>query len=228
MTDGTASQGQLGAGQQHPSASSSEPNKVAFAVRQIMARYDFMKPVKVVAVHPGQGSPPGPATVDVLPLVQQIDGNRNAVPHDTVYGLPVRRLQGGKWAVVCDPAVGDVGYAVCSDRDMSRVKATGASAPPGSLRKFSIADAVYEGGILGAVPAAYLWLRADGSFKISDAGGFVLESDGSGNATWTGNMAVRGSITATGEITRGLGGPDQVSVGTHGHPGNNLPPNPGS
>lgn len=228
MIENTATTGQLGAGQQEPNDSAAEVNKIVFAVRQIMAQYDFMKPVKVVAVHAGSGSPPGPMTVDVLPLVQQIDGNRNAVSHGTVYGIPVARTQGGKWTIICDPAVDDVGYVVVSDRDMSKVKATAAEAPPGSLRKLSISDGVYAGAMLGAVTDAYLWLKPDGSFKLKDAAGFVLESDGSGNATWTGNMAVKGNITATGEITRGFGGADQVTVGQHKHTANNTPPTPGT
>lgn len=228
MTDNTASSGDLGAGQQEPGTSASEENKIAFAVRQIMARLSTMKPVKVIAVHAGSGTPPGPMTVDVQPLVQQIDGNQNAVSHGTVYGIPVARTQGGKWTIICDPAVGDIGYVVCSDRDMSKVKATAAEAPPGSLRKFSISDGVYAGAMLNQATAAYLWLKADGSFKLADAGGFVLESDGSGNATWTGNMAVKGNITATGEITRGLGGADQVTLGQHKHTANNTPPTPGT
>lgn len=217
-TNNTADSGQIGAGQQDPNDSASETNKIAFAVRQILARIDTMKPVKVIAVHPGSGTPPGPTTVDVLPLVQQIDGNRNAVSHGTVYGLPVKRLQGGAWTVICDPAVNDIGYVVAGDRDMSKVKATAAEAPPGSLRKFSIADGVYEGGILNQTTSAYLWLRADGTLKLVDGKGFVLETDGSGNATVTGDLNVKGNITATQEITRGLGGADQVTLGHHQHP----------
>lgn len=228
MTDtNTANSGQIGAGQQDPGDSSSETNKIAFAVARILAeKLDTMKPVKVIAVHAGTGTPPGPATVDVLPLVQQIDGNRNAVSHGTVYGIPVKRMQGGAWTVICDPAVGDIGYVVAGDRDMSKVKTTAAEAPPGSLRKFSIADGVYEGGILSQPTSAYLWLRADGTFKLVDGSGFVLETDGNGNGTVTGDLRV------TGEVYRGWEGADQVALGTHKHPtaanGPPSPPTPGT
>lgn len=229
MTDNTASSGQLGAGQQDPNDSSSETNKIAFAVARIMAeRLDTMKPVKVIAVHAGTGTPPGPATVDVLPLVQQIDGNRNAVSHGTVYGIPVARLQGGPWSIICDPAVGDIGYVVAGDRDMSKVKTTAAEAPPGSLRKFSIADGVYEGGILNQPTSAYLWLRSDGTLKLVDIGGFVLETDGSGNGTVTGNLNVTGTIKATGDVWAAAGSPaTKVTLLGHISVNSNTPPTPG-
>lgn len=228
MTDNTASSGQLGAGQQDPSDSSSEVNKIAFAVSQIMARFDFMKPVKVIAVHAGSGSPPGPMTVDVQPLVQQIDGNRNAVSHGIVYGIPVSRTQGGKWTIICDPAVDDVGYVVAGDRDMSKVKATAAEAPPGSLRKFKISDGVYAGAILGPVTEAFLWLKADGTFKLQDAAGFVLETDGSGNGTITGDLNVIGNVKATQDVWAASASPaTKVTLKGHISVNSNTPPTPG-
>lgn len=228
MTDNTASDGQLGAGQQDPNDSASEVNRVAFAVRQIMSRLDTMKPVKIVAVHAGTGTPPGPATVDVLPLVQQIDGNRNTVSHGTVYGIPCMRIQGGPWTIICDPAVDDVGFVIASDRDMSKVKTTKAEAAPGSLRKFSIADGVYVGCILKDATAAYLWLRSDGTLKLVDGGGFVLETDGNGNAALTGDLNVTGNINATLNVTAASASPaTMVSMLGHFHAANGTPPTPG-
>ena len=49
MTDSTATQGQVGAGQETPNDSSNLPNQVAFAFRQLVAELDTMKPVKVMA-----------------------------------------------------------------------------------------------------------------------------------------------------------------------------------
>lgn len=228
MTESTATSGQLGAGQQGPNDSTEEVNKIAFAVEQMMARLSTMKPVKVIAVHAGEGTPPGPMTVDVQPLVQQIDGNRNAVPHGTVYGIPVARQQGGKWTIICDPAVEDVGYVVCSDRDMSKVKATAAEAPPGSLRKFSISDGVYAGAILTKPTDAYLWLKDDGTFKLKDASGLVLESDGSGGAKITGDLSVSGTIKATGDVWAAAGSPaTKVTMLGHISINSGTPPTPG-
>ena len=69
MTD-VASPGSLGYGQQDPNDASSEFNKHAFAVRQIVARLNTMKLVQVMAVHGGGGAVAAPGTVDVMPLFQ--------------------------------------------------------------------------------------------------------------------------------------------------------------
>lgn len=226
-----ASPTDLGAGQQTPNDSASEANVFAFAVERLLARLDTMKPVRVVAVHPGEGSPPGPATVDVQPLVSQLDGNGNAVDQGTVYGIPVARTQGGPWTIICDPAVDQFGYVVAADRDISAVVAQPGLAPPGSPgRRFSISDGVFVGAVLNPVGDSYLWLREDGSFKLAAAGGFVLETDASGNATATvgTKMTVVGNLDVTGEITKGSATPaTKVTLGGHFHAANNTPPTPG-
>lgn len=182
----TAGQGSNGAGFQTPNDTASDVNAVAFAVRRIMAMFDTMKLVRVVKVTPGTGTPPGPTFVDVKPLVQQVDGNGNAVAHGIVPNIPVRRLQGGAGAIIMDPKVDDVGYVVAADRDSSKVKnAGGKESPPGSRRTFNIADGVYEGAVLMTPPETYLWIKDDGSFKFAAKGGWVLESDASGNAAMT-------------------------------------------
>lgn len=210
-----------GYGQQRPSDSDSDLNAISFVVSQMMARMSTMKLVKVVAVH-GNGEVAAPGTVDVLPLVNQVDGNNNATAHGTVYGVPWWRLQGGPCAVVCDPRVDDIGYVVVSDRDISNVKANRKQSNPGSFRQYDLADGVYVGGVLNLAPTCYILFKEDGYFKLVDAHGNVLETtaDGfvlTGKLTVTGNVAVTGAITATGEITRGLGGADPVTLGQHLH-----------
>lgn len=216
-----ASPDQLGASQQTPNDSANEPNRIAFAVERLLARLDVAKPVRVVAVHPGKGAPPGPGTVDVQPLVSQLDGNNNAVENGTVYGIPVLRQQGGPWAIVLDPAVGQFGYVVCADRDISTVVAKPGVGKPGSNRRFSVSDGVFVGGMLNEVGESYLWLRGDGTFKLAAAGGLVLESDASGVLTLTGDLKVTGEVWA--KINSGF-----VKLSTHRHPANNTPPTPGT
>lgn len=204
MTDNTASPGSIGAGQQHPNDSASDVNVLAFAVKRILARYDTMLPVKVMAVHVGSGTPPGPATVDVQPLVSRVDGNMNGVPEGTVNGIICSRIQGGPWVIICDPAVGDIGWVVAADRDISKIKAgKGAAALPGSSRRWSIADGVYAGAILNAPPKAFFWLKSDGTVQLQDSGGFKIQSDGKGNATFTGNVTVIGNLTSSGNLQLG-------------------------
>lgn len=220
-------EGNFGYGQLDPWDLNSEFSAIAFIVQQMMARMSTMKLVRVEAVHLGAGDPPASATVDVLPLVNQIDGNNNATPHGTVYGIPCFRLQGGAFSVVIDPVVGDVGFVVCSDRDISSVKANGGSkaSNPGSFRKFDLADGLYIGGCLNAATTSYIWVKADGNLKIVTPGGIVLETSSTGYLL-TGNLAVTGTITA------GQGTGDQVGLQTHQHPtagtGAPSPPTPGT
>lgn len=153
--------GSQGYGQFQPSDATSEFNRAAFLVRQMMGRMRTATPVLVKKVT-ATGGHAIAGTVDVQPLICQVDGQRNATPHGTIYGIPYFRLQGGPNAVVLDPVVGDIGYMIVSDRDMSSVKAAKAVANPGSMRKFDLADGVYVGGILNGEPTQYLEFMPDG------------------------------------------------------------------
>lgn len=79
---------------------------------------------------------------------------------------------------------------------------------------------------------------------ITGPNGVVLR-DSANKCVWTqtpsgvtlvlpsgGTLAITGNITATGEITRGYGGSDQVTLGQHEHPtaatGSPSPPTPGT
>lgn len=226
-------------GQQTPYDRNSPVSEAVFMVRQLIARINTMKPVKVVAVKPGAGSPPVAGTVDVQLLVSQIDGNGNAIKGSAgvLHGVPYLRLGGGAWAVVVDPAVGDVGLVICADRDISNVGPTlksGAAVPvtPGSFRQYSISDAVYVGGCLNPVaPAQYVWLKGDGTFVIADGKGNVLSTSSSGFSLM-GDLSVTGSITATKNVLAGgllpAPGVAQVGLATHKHTANNTPPTPGT
>lgn len=158
--------------------------------------------VEVMTVHAGGVGRAG--TVDVRPLVDQIDGDGNAVPHKTIYGRPYFRLQSGLSAIICDPQEGDIGKCVFCQRDISSVIAAaqaGSSAlsgPPASLRLFNYADGLYVGGYLNATPTNYIEFLADGGINI----------------VTTGPVNINGAIISTaGEITDASG----VVLGTHVH-----------
>lgn len=198
----------FGYGHEFPTDSADLFKATAFVCRQIVSKMDTMKPVKVVAVTGGgEGQPAG--TVDVLPLVSQIDGNGYGTPHGTVPGIPWSRLQSGTNAIIMDPQVGDFGYVVAADRDMSKVKNTKAPALPGSRRRFNIADGVYAGNLFGPVPTAYLLFLPDGHVKVVDVDGNVVETSSTGIAltpasghpvTVAGNLVVTGNIQTNGSL----------------------------
>lgn len=133
----------------------------AFMIRSMLARVHTSTLVKVMAVtNDGGVSPVG--FVDVLPLVNQVDGFGVAIPHGTIYKCPYLRLQGGGNAVILDPQVGDIGVALFAERDISSVAANKALANPGSKRRFDMADAIYQGGLLNGDPTQYIQFSAAG------------------------------------------------------------------
>lgn len=231
-----------GYGQLTPYDTYSDFNVISFMTRQMLAQLSTMKLVQITAVHTN-GTFAAPGTVDVMPLVNQIDGQGNSTPHGVVYGIPWFRYQAGTTAIICDPVVGDVGYVVVSDRDISSVKSTGKQANPGSRRTFDLSDGVYVGGLFGKAPTNYIYLNPQGGFTLQDQFGnqFVSSSSGwllKGNLKVQGTLeatqiqtddnglAVTGNITATGTI-KGNNGASFVGLTTHEHPGNNTPPTPG-
>lgn len=126
-------------------------------------------PVKVVAVHPGTGSPPTIGTVDVQPLVQTEDGSGKLWSLDTTYGAPFIRIQSGSSALVIDPSVNDIGLAVVCDRDISAVLASGGQlSGPGSARTNSVSDLVYIASIISASAITqYLLMNSSGITLLS-------------------------------------------------------------
>ena len=124
-----------------------DANVTDAAVRSILAQVNTATLVKVMAVTVAADDGSTLGTVDVLPLVAQVTTAGTATPHNTVYGLPYTRLQGGTNAVILDPVVNDIGIVVFCSRDISSVIANKGAANPGSRRRFSMSDGVYIGGI---------------------------------------------------------------------------------
>lgn len=105
--------------------------------------------------------------VDVLPLVQMVDGIQRTTDHVAVYNLPYMRVVGGKRAIIMDPKEGDIGFVVTADRDISGVKQKKDTAPPGSGRKFNIADGMFVGAVLSEKPESYIRFKGDSEIEIS-------------------------------------------------------------
>lgn len=148
--------------------------QIHFVVRQLMRQQATAAIVRVLSVtNDGGLSPVG--LVDVLPMVHQVDGKGQSVPHGPLHNLPYFRLQGGANAIVMDPAVGDIGLAVFASRDISKVKNTRAPAVPGSKRVQDMADGLYLGGFLNGTPAHYIRFDANGNIHLKPAATVFVE-----------------------------------------------------
>jgi hypothetical protein len=207
-------------GLQQLSSASSDLNAVSFIVRMILGELATATVVQVVAVTPGGGALAPTGTVDVLPLVNQIDGRGDATPHATVYGLPFMRLQGGANAVIIDPVVGDIGLAVFASRDISSVKANRAQANPGTRRQFDYADGLYVGGFLNGTPTQYVRFTTAGVEIVSPTAVTLtaptITLDGAVHQTG----AVTGDTTAVyqGQVTANAGS-TAIPLAGHKHTG---------
>ena len=181
-----------------------EWNRLQFAIRSVMNQMVTSSLVLVKAV--------GDGTVDVQPMVAQVDGAGNAVPHGTVHGLPVWQLQGGVSGVIITPAVGDIGLAIFTATDISGVKRAKAPTTPGSARRFDWADGIYLGGCLNAPPTQFVKLDDDGVtitslsvVTINAPGGLVVMGDVETTGTLMNNGKDVGSTHTHSGVTTGGG-----------------------
>jgi hypothetical protein len=173
----------------------SEFNALSFLANQILSTRNVATLVQVKAVTNAGGLSPS-GFVDVLPLVNQLDGAGNKTPHGVIHNLPYFRLHGGDNAVILDPQVGDIGLAVFADRDISAVKATKAASNPGSKRRSDFADGLYVGGFLNGTPSQYVQFSTAG-IKIHSPVAVVLDAPDVQITAATVEIVASGSVTIT-------------------------------
>jgi hypothetical protein len=219
-----------GFGQQHPTDAAGEFNSQRFIIDQALARISTARLVQV------KGVDTAAKTVDVQPLVKQMDGEGNATDHGTIFGIPYMALQFGKSGVIADPVVGDKGLMVVCDRDISAVKANKTFAQPGSLRQFDMADGLYFGGVMNDDPEQ--WVKfTDTGLELKDKSNNKLVSSSNGweftgpvkfnqVVTMSGNLQLGGDVKSanggtyagnfqtSGEVTAG-----NIGLKTHKHGG---------
>jgi hypothetical protein len=193
------------------STGASEYDAMDFIVRQILNKTATATLVQVKAVNAAALGPVG--SVDVQPMVAQLDGYGNAVPHGVVHNLPYLRYQGGTSAIILDPVVGDIGIAWFASHDLSSVKQSKAPGNPGSRRRFDMADGLYGGGFLNAVPTQFIQFDPATGITITSADGLPVAINAPGGATitsptvtidspsasFTGDLAVTGNTTLSGD-----------------------------
>lgn len=166
-----------------------------FIISSIVNRIQTVTLVQVKAVKATGVSPVG--TVDVQPMVAQLDGNGGIHPHGTIYNIPYFRLQGGANAVVIDPKVGDIGMCGFCSRDISAVKNNKAPSPPQSHRKYDYADGLFFGGFLNGTPSQYIYFK-DGGIDIVSTGEIYAKGT---KIVLDAPVETKSTIKADGDIT---------------------------
>lgn len=137
-----------------------EMSLMRFIARQEMNGLATTTLVEVVAVEAD--------TVDVKPLVKQVDGAGNGIDHGIIHGLPVHAIRAGACAIRIKPRVGDIGAALFCHSDISGVKANKKASVPGSGRRYDWSDGLYIGGFLPKTEAtSIIEIDADDNVSIS-------------------------------------------------------------
>lgn len=144
--------------------------------------------VQVTAVEASGLDPVGFVSVKFLTLRAGADNNNIELAE--VHNVPYLRLQGGKNAVIIDPAVGDIGYCGICSRDTSLVKRIRAMAAQNVYRVSDVSDAFYFGGWSSQTAEQYIWFDGN-DVKIKANSRIVLDAP---------EVVATGKITATGII----------------------------
>jgi hypothetical protein len=212
----SSSQNDVQLGRLNPQALRGDYNAQHFMVQALLSRIQTATLVKIVSCT-RSGAVDDVGFVDVLPLVNAIDGQGNSVPHTTIHTLPYFRLQGGANAIIIDPQPGDIGIAVFASRDISKVKTTKKQANPGSYRQYSWMDGLYLGGVLNGVPSQFVEFSAAGirvhsPIKIAmdapeiDMTAPVIKMDATTSVTMTTpTFTINGNTNMNGTLTQAAG-----------------------
>lgn len=175
-------------------------NETDFIICQIIhGELKAVLPVKVVEVDRQA------RRLVVSPLINQVTPDNQEVPHVSLHDIPYGYEQAGECVIQIDPQPGDIGVAVCSYRDISRLKATRRAGTPPTMRCHAWEDAIY---------LRTLWTEKNPqhAISISPDGGIALTS--TKPVTVNADLHVNGSITASGDVT-GAG----ISLEGHVHGG---------
>lgn len=205
-----------------PTSNWGDFNIDSFVIREWLSKMQTAMPVRIMA-STGNGAVGPFGFVDVLPLVNQIDGQGNSTPHETIYNIPYFRIQGGSNAIIIDPAIGDIGICIFASRDISKVKSTQNQANPGTLRQYSFSDGMYIGGILNGTPMQYIEFSAAG-IKLVSPVAVIIDTPittvtGILNVENVNNVGTGSSLNGGFVVTNGDIVADTISLKSHVHDG---------
>jgi hypothetical protein len=190
-----------------PSVDPANLDTLTGAFREIMGKSvqytDGMLPAQVIAVNGGV-----PITVAVQPLVMLVATDGSAHSRAPIFNVPVMQLGGGGCVLTFPLAVGDVGFILANDRDISQfitdvANFTVGENPPNTYRMKTFSDAIFMPAVLSGYSVAGSGVgatlqTADGTvgLVISKTGVQIL-----GPVVFSGDVTMNGTVTTSAQVT---------------------------
>lgn len=143
-------------------------------------------------------------TVDVQPLVYQVNGDNEIMKQEPIYGVPYCRQQAGMNGIILKPQIGDLGVVVYARRDISSVISSGGENVPDTRRFLSENDAIYLCSIASIMSPPTRFI------EFTDSGISITPNT---KLTINGDVEVTGTVTAQDCIS------GTISGKTHTHSG---------
>lgn len=135
-------------------------------------------------------------SVDVLPLVYQVDGDNKILKQEPIYDIPYCRQQAGANGIILKPVVGDLGVVVYARRDISSVLSSGGENVPDTRRFLSESDAIYLCSLASIMtaPTRYIEFTNNG-INITPNTTLTIDGDVVVTGTVTAQDCISGTIS---------------------------------
>lgn len=128
-----------------------EYNGLIYIINSIISnRVRGAEIVKVIANN-------GDGTIDVLPVIKNVDASGNAIQETPIFGVKYIEWQYGINAFQAEPAIGDIGLLIVCTKDTKNVK----SGIVGDLGSFELESGIYFGGLKGLNQPATQFIKMD-------------------------------------------------------------------
>lgn len=178
-------------GSQNLSTNLTEFNTLDFYIDGKLLRINTIKICKITAVNDD-------GTVNVLPMVNRLNGKKEPLPTVELKGFPILRQQGGNSGFIIEYQVGDIVLVGFCDRDPQAVIRSKKEAAPSTFTPFPLSGGIVLGAVLFEDAQIYV--------KVSDKIYCVGDLSLSGNAKISGDVETTGNNEAASYSVGGTAG----------------------
>lgn len=135
----------------NPSDYVDEYNGLIYIINSVIS--NRVKGAEIVQVIANNGD----GTIDVLPVIRNVDAEENAIQETPIFNVKYMEWQYGINAFQAEPAVGDIGLLVVCTKDTKNVK----SGLVGDFGTFELESGIYFGGLKGLNLPATQFIKMD-------------------------------------------------------------------